>query len=104
MASGGPQAVSNAFGPSDAGVTRVLRITNAGGTREVSVTKTDFELLPVSSRYGAKIIDDNGRKAGYVNLRTFINTADPALRNAFASFKAQGVTATMAAAWSRSPS
>jgi C-terminal processing protease CtpA/Prc len=92
MASGGPQAVSNAFGPSDPGVTRVLRISNASGTRDVTVTKADYELTPVSSRYGAKIIDDGGRKVAYVNLRTFINTADPALRNAFASFKAQGVT------------
>jgi C-terminal processing protease CtpA/Prc len=92
MASGGPQAVSDALGPSNPGVTRVLRISNASGTREVSVTKADYELTPVSSRYGAKIIDDGGRKAGYVNLRTFINTADPALRNAFAGFKAAGVT------------
>lgn len=92
MASGGPQAVSDALGPTSPGVTRVLRITNASGTREVSVTKADYELTPVSSRYGAKIIDDGGRKAGYVNLRTFINTADPALRSAFANFKAQGVT------------
>ncbi|HLL32203.1 MAG TPA: S41 family peptidase [Allosphingosinicella sp.] len=92
MASGGAQAVSNALGPPDPGVTRVLRISNSAGTREVSVTKADYELTPVSSRYGAKIIDDNGRKAGYVNLRTFINTADPALRSAFANFKAAGVT------------
>ena len=61
-------------------------------SHKVSVTKADYELTPVSNRYGAKIIDDGGRKAGYVNLRTFINTADPALRNAFASFKAAGVT------------
>jgi hypothetical protein len=73
-------------------VTRVLRIANAGGTRDVTVSKADYELTPVSSRYGAKILDNGGRKAGYVNLRTFINTADPALRAAFASFKAQGVT------------
>ncbi|HEY0131502.1 MAG TPA: S41 family peptidase [Allosphingosinicella sp.] len=92
MASGGPQAVSNALGPSTAGTTRVLRISNASGTREVSVSKTDYTLTPVSNRYGAKIIDDGGRRAGYVNLRTFIDTADPALRNAFASFKAAGVT------------
>ncbi|MEO7825712.1 MAG: S41 family peptidase [Allosphingosinicella sp.] len=92
MASGGPQAVSDALGPTTAGTTRVLRISNASGTKEVSVTKTDYELTPVSSRYGAKVIDDGGRKVAYVNLRTFINTADPALRNAFASFKAQGVT------------
>ena len=92
MASGGPQAVSDALGPTTAGTTRVLRVSNASGTRDVSVTKTDYELIPVSSRYGAKVIDDGGRKVAYVNLRTFINTADPALRNAFASFKAQGVT------------
>jgi C-terminal processing protease CtpA/Prc len=92
MASGGPQAVSNALGPSNPGVTRVLRISDSSGTRDVSVAKADYALTPVSSRYGAKIIDDNGRKAGYVNLRTFINTADPALRQAFASFKAAGVT------------
>ncbi|HEX8240105.1 MAG TPA: S41 family peptidase [Allosphingosinicella sp.] len=92
MASGGPQAVSDALGASTVGLTRVLRIRDSAGTREVTVTKADYELTPVSSRYGAKIIDDGGRKAGYVNLRTFINTADPALRNAFASFKAAGVT------------
>ncbi|HEX8379441.1 MAG TPA: S41 family peptidase [Allosphingosinicella sp.] len=92
MASGGPQAVSQALGPGDPGVTRVLRISDASGTREVTVTKADYELKPVSSRYGARIIDNGGRKAGYVNLRTFINTADPALRQAFASFKAAGVT------------
>jgi C-terminal processing protease CtpA/Prc len=92
MASGGPNAVSQALGPSDPGVTRVLRISDSSGTREVTVSKADYELTPVSSRYGAKIIDDGGRKVAYVNLRTFINTADPALRNAFASFKAAGVT------------
>jgi hypothetical protein len=29
---------------------------------------------------------------GYINLRTFIDTADPALRNAFANFRTAGVT------------
>ena len=58
--------------------------------RDVTVTKADYELTPVSSRYGAKIIDDGGRKVGYVNLRTFINTADPALRNAFAELQGAG--------------
>ncbi|WP_031440450.1 S41 family peptidase, partial [Sphingomonas sp. FUKUSWIS1] len=46
----------------------------------------------VSSRYGAKVIADGGRNYGYINLRTFISTADPALRAAFASFRAQNVT------------
>lgn len=91
-ASGGTTAVSDALGPSTAGTSRVLRVTDASGTRNVSLTKTDYSLTPVSSRYGAKIINDGGKQVGYVNLRTFIDTSGPALRNAFASFRAAGVT------------
>ncbi len=92
LASEGGAGITNALGPNTAGTTRVLRISDAGGTREVSIAKADFELLPVSTRYGARIIDDGGRRVGYVNLRTFIGTADAALRNAFAQFRAEGIT------------
>jgi carboxyl-terminal processing protease len=92
IAAEGPDGITNALGPSTVGTTRLLRVAGGGGTRDVSIAKTDFELTPVSSRYGARIIDDAGRKVGYVNLRTFISTADPALRAAFASFKAAGAT------------
>ncbi len=93
MASGGAQAVSSALGPSDPGVTRIIRIRDVGGAeREVSLTKTDFALDPVSNRYGAKILDDAGKKVGYINLRTFIDTADADLRSAFDQFRQQGVT------------
>jgi carboxyl-terminal processing protease len=92
IAAEGLDGVTNALGDDTAGTTRVLRVRDAAGTREVSLGKTDFELLPVSSRYGAKIIDDAGRRVGYVNLRTFISTADPALRAAFARFRSEGVT------------
>jgi hypothetical protein len=56
------------------------------------VTKAEFSLDPVSDRYGAKIINDGGKQVGYLNLRTFISSADPDLRAAFANFRAQGVT------------
>ena len=92
IAAEGSAGVTNALGPSTAGTTRLLRISDASGTRNVSVSKTDYALTPVSSRYGAQIINDGGRQVGYLNLRTFISTADPALRNAFASFRAAGVT------------
>ena len=92
IASEGTAGVTNALGPNTAGTTRLLQITDAAGTRNVSVAKADYALTPVSSRYGAKIITDNGRQYGYINLRTFINTADAPLRQAFASFKAAGVT------------
>lgn len=92
LASEGSAGVTNALGASTVGLTRVLRVTDTGGTRNVTLAKADYALTPVSSRYGAKVIDDGGRKVGYVNLRTFINTAETPLRNAFADFRAQGIT------------
>ncbi len=92
IAAEGTGGVSNALGPSTAGTTRTLRLARGGVTREVTVTKADFSLTPVSSRYGARIIDDGGRRVGYLNLRTFISTADTQLRTAFADFRAQGIT------------
>ncbi len=92
VAGGGTNALNDALGPNTAGTTRYLQIRDASGTRTLSVAKADFSLTPVSSRYGAQVINDGGRQVGYVNLRTFINTADPALRAAFANFKAQGIT------------
>ncbi|MBT2186735.1 S41 family peptidase [Sphingobium nicotianae] len=91
MANSGEAGVINALGPDTAGVTRTLRIRDTGGDHVITVSKADYDLTPVSSRYGARVIDDNGNKVGYINLRTFISSADPALRAAFASFKAQGI-------------
>lgn len=83
--------MTDALGPGTAGTTRLRRIGDASGTRDVTLARTDYSLTPVSSRHGAQIVDDGGSKAGYVNLRTFISTADPALRQAFAAFRAAGV-------------
>lgn len=85
-----PNGLSDALGPSEAGVTRVFRVrTRAGQTLERTVTKRAFDLDPVPqwtlfTRAGLPPV-------GYVNLRTFIAPADAALREAFASFKAQNV-------------
>lgn len=92
IASEGTAGLNAALGPEAAGTTRFFRLAGTGGAREVSVAKAEFELTPVSSRYGAKIIEDGGKRVGYLNLRTFISTADPALRTAFANFKSAGVT------------
>jgi carboxyl-terminal processing protease len=92
IAAEGYDGVTNALGDSTVGTTRLLRIRDAGGTREVTLRKADFDLAPVSSRYGTKVIEEAGRRFGYVNLRTFISTADPALRTAFARFRSEGVT------------
>jgi len=94
MASGGAQAVVNALGPSTAGTARVLRFVQLGGaTIESSISKTDFSLDPISNRYGALILNDGGRRIGYLNLRTFIvSDAAAQLRQAYGQFAAQGVT------------
>ena len=92
IAAEGTDGITTALGPNTVGTTRVLRVADAGGTRNVTVAKADYALTPVSSRYGARIINDGGRQVGYVNLRTFISTADPALRAAFAQFRTAGVT------------
>ncbi|NTS65970.1 peptidase S41 [Sphingomonas sp. HHU CXW] len=92
IAANGPQGVVDALGPDNAGTTRVLRVSDNSGTRNVTLTKADFNLTPVSSRYGAKIITDNGMRVGYVNLRTFIGTADAGLRSAFQQFRDAGIT------------
>ncbi len=95
IAAEGTGGVTNALGPNIAGLTRVLRVADAAGTRTVTISKADFELAPVSSRYGARIINDGGQPVGYLNLRTFIGTADAPLRQAFAMFRAQGVTSVI---------
>jgi carboxyl-terminal processing protease len=92
LAAQGTAGLTDALGPDTVGTSRVLQLSGVGGDRTVTVAKADFELQPVSPTYGAKVIDDGGTKVGYVNLRTFINTADPQLRAAFASFRAQGIT------------
>ena len=92
IASEGTAGITNALGPNTAGTTRVILWKDASGTHSINLAKQDYSLDPVSSRYGAKIITDNGKQVGYLNLRTFISTADPALRQAFAQFKTAGVT------------
>ncbi|WP_017670280.1 S41 family peptidase [Blastomonas sp. AAP53] len=92
IAAEGSAGITNALGPSTAGTTRLLRVARGGVSREVSVTKADFDLPAVSSRYGTRIIQDGGRQIGYINLRTFISSADAPLRQAFASFRSAGIS------------
>ena len=92
FARGGAFAVSQALGPSDPGVSRVLRISDGAGTRTVTVRKQDFQLDPISDRYGVVILNDGGKRVGYLNFRTFFpQNADAQLRAAFAEFKSAGV-------------
>ena len=91
--SGGTNAVLDALGPSEPGVRRDFSIRGTDGvTRNVSVTKADYTLDPISDRYGVVILNDGTDNVGYINLRTFFSQdADPQLRAAFQQLKAQGI-------------
>jgi carboxyl-terminal processing protease len=92
VAAEGTAGITYALGENQPGISRVLRIADSSGTREVTVTKANYDLDPVSDRYGAKVITEGGRSYGYINLRTFISSANPQLRAAFLNFRNQGVT------------
>ncbi|MBD2840901.1 S41 family peptidase [Erythrobacter rubeus] len=93
MASGGPQAVVDALGPTTAGTARVLRFAQVDGAIvEANITKTEFSLDPLSDRYGALTLSDGGKLVGYINLRTFIvDDATEQLSTAFSQFGSQGI-------------
>ncbi len=92
IAAEGLAGVSAAFGPATAGIQRTLRVRSLDGAeRVVTLTKTEFDIAPVSSRFGVRVIERDGERTGYINLRTFVSTADPALRQAFAQLRRDGV-------------
>jgi C-terminal processing protease CtpA/Prc len=83
------------FGPSAEGVIRSVEVKTGAGATVRTMTKRVFGLDPVPAVEGTqrwKIVDRPGKKLGYVALRTFIAPADAPLDEAFAAFKAAGVT------------
>lgn len=94
LARDGQNAIHAALGPATPGLARTLRVGQPGqASRTVTITKADYALAPVSPRYGARVIEDGGRRVGYINLRTFgTSTAEQPLRDAFLSFRQQGIT------------
>jgi carboxyl-terminal processing protease len=93
FAQGGAGAISTALGPSTAGTSRVLRFRDATGVETTTtVSKAGYAIQPISPRYGVQIIDNGGTKTGYINLRTFIDSAEQQLRDAFLQFRNAGVT------------
>jgi C-terminal processing protease CtpA/Prc len=84
--------ISDALGPAETGVRRGLRLLRSGTTREATLTKRTVTIDPVSSVYGTQVLPLPGTTGvGYVNLRTYVATADSQLRDAFAGFRALGL-------------
>jgi carboxyl-terminal processing protease len=85
--------LADAFGPAEQGVSRGLRLLENGGVREVTLTKAIVTIDPVADPGGTRTLPLSGTAGvGYLNLRTFISTAEPELRDAFGAFRSAGLT------------
>jgi carboxyl-terminal processing protease len=87
--------LSAAFGPAEVGVQRGFRFARAatGTVIDATLTKQVLTIQPLPTD-GVRILSlpgNPGEEVGYVNLRTFISTADPALRDAFSQFQARNI-------------
>ncbi|HEX7373692.1 MAG TPA: S41 family peptidase [Steroidobacteraceae bacterium] len=90
LASGG--SINDLLGPADVGVKRGLRLLRNGSTFDVSLTKRTVTIDPVPDDFGVKVLPLAGTSGvGYVNLRTYISTADQQLRDAFAQMRTAGI-------------
>jgi C-terminal processing protease CtpA/Prc len=83
-----------AFGPATEGVQRGLRFIRADGQQlQAVITKAIVTIPPVPANGTAVLSLPNSPNVGvgYLNLRTFISTAETPLRNAFQQFLNQGI-------------
>lgn len=88
----GGTTISDVLGPAEVGVQRGLRLLRNGVTRDVTLVKRTVTIDPVPDGYGALVLPQAGTPGvGYLNLRTYISTADPQLSAAFAQFQALGL-------------
>jgi carboxyl-terminal processing protease len=84
------EAISEAFGPRDEGVSISLDYEDrAGAAGTVTMTKEVIQFATVALY---SVFDLNGRTTGYLNFRSFANPSFEELRLAFLAFNAQGVT------------
>jgi len=85
--------INDVLGPAQAGLRRGLRLEDASAaTREVDLEKRTVTIDPVPDDGGVRILPLEGTAGvGYLNLRTYISTADAQLRAAFGEFRTAGV-------------
>lgn len=85
------EGLSAALGPDDVGVTRRFRVRRPDSSEfDVDLTKAIVKLDPLPQ---AATFTIGTTSVGYLDFRTFVSTADEALRQAFAQFQAANVTA-----------
>jgi len=87
--------LEQAFGPATEGIQRGMRFLRPDGQQvEVTMTKRIVTILPVPTVGGTAILampSNPSVMVGYINLRTFISTAETPLRSAYGDFLARGI-------------
>jgi carboxyl-terminal processing protease len=84
--------ITDALGPAEEGVRRGLRLLRNGATRDVVLVKRTVTIDPVPDTYGVQVLPQSGTVGvGYLNLRSYISTADAQLVAAFEQFRALGL-------------
>jgi hypothetical protein len=71
------------------GMSLNLRVRNAVGDRDLTLTSANYALVPVTN--ASVVTSPNGRKVGYLMVKDMISQAETPVDNAFASFIAGGV-------------
>jgi C-terminal processing protease CtpA/Prc len=88
----GTTSFTDLLGATDAGVQRGLRVLRNGQAIDVQMTKRTVTIDPVPDTFGTRILPLAGTTGvGYLNLRSYISSADPQLRAAFQDFRAQNL-------------
>lgn len=88
----GSTTFTDLLGTADVGVQRGLRVLRNGQTFEMQLTKRTVTIDPVPDSFGSQVLPMTGTTGvGYLNLRSYISTADAQLRTAFQLFRAQDV-------------
>jgi len=88
----GTRSFTDLLGAADAGVQRGLRVLRNGQAIEMQLSKRTVTIDPVPDSFGTRVLPVTGTTGvGYLNLRSYISTADAQLRTAFQSFRAQDV-------------
>jgi len=85
--------LEEAFGPPEVGVERRFRFLKDGQTFEATLVKRTVAIQPIPDD-GVQVLSLPGNPSvpvGYLNLRSFITTANTPLRSAFDSLRRQGI-------------
>lgn len=87
-------SLSEALGPAEEGVTRGFRYRlRDGAIIETVLVKAVYDVDPIPNDNGVQILPQAGTVGvGYLNLRSFVSTADAQLRDAFSMFLDAGIS------------